>query len=73
MTRHQHSDQKSQSLSLAFPLGMYLISLFAIAIYLAFVTPHGTFGGEFSPGHRPQELFGNTPSAPIEAASNAKW
>jgi hypothetical protein len=68
MKRHQHGDQNSQSLSLAFPLGMYLIWLFAIAIYLAFGAPHGEFG----PGHRPQEAFGEPRSAPVEAALNAR-
>jgi hypothetical protein len=35
MKHHQHGNRKAQSPSFAFPLGMYLISLFAIAIYLA--------------------------------------
>ena len=35
----QYGDQKSQSPSFAFPLCMYSICLFAIAIYLAFGTP----------------------------------
>jgi len=39
MKHHQHGNQESQSPSFAFPLGMYLISLFAVAIYLVVNTP----------------------------------